>query len=115
MSKKQPPLQPDDDSVRRAQEIADAFLNIPGYGDDSMLFMARYTEKALVCNLSFLLSLLVHFFPFLFLFDYGLSTPVNYLLPSTVTGLNDPYVAGAFAVTNEARREQCEKRTMINL
>lgn len=34
---------------QRASEITSAMLNVPGYADDSMLFMMRYGALAKVC------------------------------------------------------------------
>jgi hypothetical protein len=34
---------------QRASEITSAMLNVPGYADDSMLFMLRYGALAKVC------------------------------------------------------------------
>jgi hypothetical protein len=47
---------------QRASEINNAMLNVPGYADDSMLFMLRYGALAkvcydLICDFFFLLSL----------------------------------------------------------
>ncbi|KAJ4150410.1 hypothetical protein LMH87_011162 [Akanthomyces muscarius] len=34
-----------DDGAKRAQEMNDALLGVPGYADDTMFFVARYGHK----------------------------------------------------------------------
>lgn len=37
-----------DDGAKRAQELNDALLGVPGYADDTMFFVARYGHKCQV-------------------------------------------------------------------
>lgn len=50
---------------QRASEVNSAMLNVPGYADDTMLFMMRWGSLAQVCMTSFSLIQLV-FFLYLF-------------------------------------------------
>lgn len=49
---------------QRASEINSAMLNVPGYADDTMLFMMRWGSLAQVCMTSFSLVSLVFVFIF---------------------------------------------------
>lgn len=65
-----------DDGAKRAQELNDALLGVPGYADDTMFFVARYGQK---CQVRALL-------PFFWLFAIRSSNltliPSHYRLPS---------------------------------
>ncbi|PNY25171.1 Uncharacterized protein TCAP_04895 [Tolypocladium capitatum] len=39
-----------EDGSKRAAEVSEAMLGMPGYADDSMLFVVRYSEKAKACR-----------------------------------------------------------------
>lgn len=82
---------------QRASEITSAMLNVPGYADDSMLFMMRYGALAkvcydLICDFFFFLS----FVPLSFVWHYRNEThfhpplPVSFLLVPFIITIKTP-------------------------